>query len=100
MFIKEKYNDINKNEKTKKINLCTLNVEEYTKGLRFPATKNDLSEKIKQHNAPKNVIELIALFQEKLYESSVDIEREELKSKNILTSLSGIKFSLVAQSEN
>ena len=100
MFIKEKYNDINKNEKTKKINLCTLNVEGYTKGLRFPATKNDLSEKIKQHNAPKNVIELIALFQEKLYESSVDIEREELKSKNILMSLDGIKVSLVAQSEN
>ena len=64
------------------------------------STKNDLSEKIKQHNAPKNVIELMALFQEKLYESSVDIEREELKSKNILTSLNGIKFSLVAQSEN
>ena len=41
MFIKEKHNDINKNEKRKKINLCTLNVEEYTKGLRFPATKND-----------------------------------------------------------
>ena len=97
MFIKEKHNDINKNEKRKRINLCTLNVEKYTKGIHFPATKNDLSEKIEQHNAPKNVKELIVLFREKLYESSFDIEREELKSKNILTSFDGIKISLIVQ---
>ncbi len=97
MFIKQKHDDINKNEKRKRINLCKLNVEEYTKGLRFPATKNDLSEKIKQHNAPKNVKELMALFQEKLYESALDIEREELKSKSILTSFDGIKISLIVQ---
>jgi len=94
MFIKEKLDDINKNEKKRRINLCTLTVGEYTKDIHFPVNKKELSEKIKQHNAPKNVKELMALFQEKLYESSLDIEKEELKFKNILTSLDGIKVSL------
>lgn len=96
MFIKEKHDGISKNEKRKRINLCTLTVEEYTKDIHFPANKNDLSKKIKQHNAPKHVKELMALFQEKLYESSLDIEREELKSRNILTSLNNVKVSFVA----
>jgi len=76
MFIKENHDSINKNEKRRRINLCTLTVGEYTKDIHFPANKKELSEKITQHNAPKNVKEIMTLFQEKLYESSLDIEKE------------------------
>ncbi len=95
MFIKERHDSINKNEKRRRIDLCALTVGDYIKGIRFPANKTELSEKVKQQDAPKNVKALMTLFQEKIYESSVDIEREEIKSRNILLNLNNTKVSFI-----
>lgn len=96
MFIKRRHDEINKNEKRRRIDLCTLTVGEYIKGIHFPANKRELSEKIKQHNAPKNIKALMTLFPEKVYGSLDDIEREELNSRSILISLNNVKVSFAA----
>lgn len=52
-------------------------VERYLKGIKFPASKNDLVNKAKENNAPSDVMHVIGLFDDKKeFHSPIDVSKE------------------------
>jgi len=51
-------------------------VERYLKGIHFPANKGDLTDIAQQNGAPSDVMSVINRFEEKEYNSPVDIAKE------------------------
>ncbi len=51
-------------------------VERYMKGIDLPAQKKDLIERAKQNNAPEDVMSVLNRFEEKTYNTAVDIAKE------------------------
>ena len=51
-------------------------VERYIKGTNFPANKKQLMEKAKSNSAPQDIINVLNKFEDKQYNSPIDIAKE------------------------
>lgn len=51
-------------------------VERYIKGIHFPAGKEDLLNQAKENKAPNDVMHVIKQFEDKEFNSPVDIAKE------------------------
>jgi hypothetical protein len=51
-------------------------IENYIKGIKFPADKNKLIEQAERNKAPSDVINVLKKFEEKEYHSPIDISKE------------------------
>jgi hypothetical protein len=56
-------------------NATTIEIHEYLRGVRYPATKNDLIVRAKQNNADKEVIELLWKLDQKRFRTSEEVIR-------------------------
>lgn len=69
-------------EEKKKIYLPV--VEDYAKGVKFPAGKQDLLKVIKKNQAPKSIIKALIQFQEKKYQSMTEVAKEAGRINSII----------------
>lgn len=51
-------------------------VERYLKGIHYPASKGDLVEQARGNDAPDDVMHVLDQFEDKEYESTVDVTKE------------------------
>jgi hypothetical protein len=51
-------------------------IERYLKGINYPASKDDLVNKAKENNAPSDVMYILKQFEEKQYNSPIDVSKE------------------------
>ncbi|MFN7710106.1 MAG: DUF2795 domain-containing protein [Holosporales bacterium] len=51
-------------------------IERYMKGIHFPANKDDLVNRAKENGAPTDVLHVLDRFEDKEYNSPIDISKE------------------------
>ena len=51
-------------------------VEHYLKGIHYPASKGDLVEQARSNDAPDDVMHVLDQFEDKEYESTIDVTKE------------------------
>ncbi len=51
-------------------------IERYMKGIHFPANKDDLVNRAKENGAPSDVLHVLDRFEDKDYNSPIDISKE------------------------
>ncbi len=51
-------------------------IERYLKGIHYPAKKGDLLNRAKENSAPSDVINSLNKFEEKQYNSTIDVSKE------------------------
>ncbi|MGI5917594.1 MAG: DUF2795 domain-containing protein [Anaerolineae bacterium] len=52
-----------------------IQVQRYLKGLQYPASKEDIIQRIKDSDAPNEVIEFMQRLPDQEYKSPIDISR-------------------------
>lgn len=51
-------------------------IEKYLKGIDFPSDKENLVKQAKENKAPEDILHILNQFEDKEYESAIDISKE------------------------
>lgn len=63
--------------------VSALKIQTYVKGIKFPASKQEIINKARAQGADKNVISILQKHPDKKYQSSIDLMMEYSKTARI-----------------